>query len=284
MHNMPKRFVGDRLIVAFYLLLLTHLSIRATPVEIPLDSYIGSHRVIRAKMNGQDGVFLFDSGGGITNVTPEFAQKIGRKPWGKIVGFRMTGQRIEMARCDDVTFEIGGDTERLSVIGVFDLMSLIPPGAPKVDGMIALDAFANRIVTIALANNRVIIDTEDTLAERIKHASEEPVRLVRDAQGIALTVDAAVKTRQGLVWMELDTGNAGNIVVADWLADEFGIDPGKKEAQSIRFQLANGTYAEGQVRTRDLILDGNLGLQFLKNWIVTLDLPHVRAWFAPAQP
>lgn len=283
MHIKPSRFLGDRLIVAFYLLLLTNLSVRATSVEISLDSYIGSHRVIRAKMNGQDGVFLFDSGGGITNITPEFAQKIGRKPWGKIVGFRMTGQRVDMARCDDVTFEIGEHTERLSIIGVFDLMSLIPPGAPKVDGMIGLDAFANNIVTIALANNRLIIETADTLAERVKHTSEEPVRLVRDAQGVALTLDAAVKTTRGPVWMELDTGNDGNIVVADWLADEFGIEPGKKEAQSIKFQLANGIYGEGPVWTHDLIMDGNLGSQFLKNWIVTLDLPHARAWFAPAQ-
>jgi hypothetical protein len=280
----PSRFVGDRLIVAFYLLLLTNLSVRATSVEISLDSYIGSHRVIRAKMNGQDGVFLFDSGGGITNITPEFAQKIGRKPWGKIVGFRMTGQRIDMARCDDVTLEIDQNTARLSIIGVFDLMSLIPPGAPKVDGMIGLDAFANEIVSIALAKNRVIIETADTLAERVKHASEEPVRLVRDAQGVALTLDAAVKTTRGPVWMELDTGNYRNIVVADWLADEFGIDPGKKESHSIKFQLVIGIDGEGQAWTHDLIMDGNLGSQFLKNWIVTLDLPHARAWFAPAQP
>jgi len=280
----PTRSLGDRLILAFYLLLLTNLPIRATSVEVALNSYLGSQRVIRAKMNGQEGVFLFDSGGGITNITPEFAQKIGRKPWGKIVGFRMTGQRIEMARCDDVTLEIGDNTQRLPIIGVFDLMSLIPPDAPKVDGMIGLDAFANNIVTIALANNRLIIETAETLAERIKHAAEEPVRLVRDAEGIALTLDAAVKTSRGSVWMELDTGNDGTIVVADWLADEFGIDPGKKEAQSIRFQLANGIYGEGPVRIHDLIMDGNLGSQFLKNWIVTVDLPQARAWFAPAQP
>jgi aspartyl protease len=261
----PSRFAGDSLIVAVYLLLLTNLPVRATSTEVSLDNYLGSQRVIRAKMNGQDGVFLFDSGGGVTNITPEFAQKIGRKPWGKIVGFRMTGQRVDMARCDDVTLEIGEHTERLSIVGVFDLMSLIPPGAPKVDGLIGLDAFANNILTIALASNRLNIETADSFAERIKYASEEPVRLVRDAEGIALTLDAAVQSTRGSLWMELDTGNDGNIVVADWLADEFGIDPGKKEAQSINFRLANGIYGEGPARTRDLIMDGNLGSQFLKN-------------------
>ena len=278
------RFGVDLLVLAFYVLLLANLRATETPLVIPLESYGGSHKVIHAKINGREGVFLFDSGGGFTNVTPEFAEEIGRKPWGKIVGFRMTGQRIDMARCDDVTLEIAGNSEQLSIIGIFDLMSLIPPGAPKLDGMIGLDAFANKILTIELANNRLIIETPDSFAERVKGATEEALRVVRDAEGVALTLDAAVKTANGTAWMELDTGNDGNIVVAEWLAGEFGLDPEKKEDQLIKFQLANGVKGEGLGRVRDLILDGNLGSQFLKNWIVTFDLPHGRAWFAPAQP
>jgi hypothetical protein len=108
--------------------------------------------------------------------------------------------------------------------------------------------------------------------------------VVRDAEGLALTVDAAVKTANGTAWMELDSGSDGDMVVADWLADEFGLDPKKKDAQPIRFQLANGLKGEGRGHARNLIVDGNLGSPFLRNWIVTFDLPRGRAWFSPTQP
>src|ERR1700678_3889767 len=274
----------DVLILAFFVLFLTSLRAAETPPVVPLESYGESQKIIHAKINGREGTFFFDSGGGITNVTPKFAEEIGRKPWGKIVGFRMTGQRVDMARCDDVTLEIAGMRVHLPIIGIFDLMSLLPTGASKLDGMIGLDAFANKSISIDLANQRIVIETPESLAARINGATEEPVRLVRDAEGLALTVDAAVKTANGTAWMELDTGNDGGMFVADWLADELGLDPKKKDAQPIKFQLANGLKGEGRGRALDLIMDGNLGSPILRNWIVTFDLPHGRAWFSPTQP
>jgi hypothetical protein len=278
------RLVPEFLILAFFTLFLTSLRAAEAPLAVPLESYGGSQKIIHAKINGREGVFLFDSGGGVINVTPEFAENIGRKPWGKIVGFRMTGQRLDMARCDDVILEIAGIREHLPIIGVFDLMSLLPPEAPKLDGVIGLDAFANKSISIDLANSRIVIETPESLAARINGATEEPVRVVRDAEGLALTLDAAVKTANGIAWMELDTGSDGDIVVADWLADEFGLDPGKKNAQPVKIQLANGLKGEGRGRAHDLIMDGNLGSPFLRNWIVTFDLPHGRAWFSPTKP
>jgi hypothetical protein len=278
------RLVPEFLILAFFTLFLTSLRAAEAPLVVSLESYGGSQKIIHAKINGREGTFLFDSGGGVTNVTPEFAENISRKPWGKIVGFRMTGQRLDMARCDDVILEIAGMREHLPIIGVFDLMSLLPPGAPKLDGVIGLDAFANKSISIDLANSRIFIETPESLAARINGATEEPVRVVRDAEGLALTLDAAVKTANGTAWMELDTGSDGDIVVADWLATEFGLDPGKKDAQPIKFQLANGLKGKGRGRARDLIMDGNLGSPVLRNWIVTFDLPHGRAWFSPTQP
>ena len=282
MHNKLAGFGVGFLTVAFSVSLLASLRGAEMPLVIGLETYGGSQKVIHAKINGREGVFLFDSGGGVSNITPEFAALICRKPWGRIVGFRMTGQRIDMARCDAVSLEIAGNPLHLSVIGIFDLMSLVPPGAPKLDGMIGLDAFANKTITIELANNRLIVETPESLTERAKAATEEPVRMVRDAQGVALTVDAAVKTANGTAWMELDTGNDGNIAVADWLAAEYGLEPGKKAAQAIKFQLANGIKGEGLGWSGDLIMDGNLGSQFLRSWLVTFDLSGGRAWFAPA--
>jgi hypothetical protein len=271
-------------ILAWLFLFSNGLRGAETPQVVPLESYGESQKVIHAKINDREGTFLFDSGGGVTTITPEFATEIGRKPWGKIVGFRMTGQRLDLARCDNVTLDLAGMREDLPIIGVFDLMSLLPPGASKLDGVICLDAFANKSITIDLANSRIFIETPESLAARIKAGTEEAVRMVRDSEGLALTMDAAVKTANGTAWMELDTGNDGDIVVADWLADEFGLDPTKRETRPIKFQLVNGITGQGSGHARDLIMDGNLGSQVLRNWIVTFDLPHGRAWLLPKQP
>src|ERR1700693_3581832 len=173
------RLVPGFLILGFFILFSTSLRAAEAPLVVPLESYGESQKIIRAKINGREGAFLFDSGGGVTTVTPEFAKEIGRKPWGKIVGFRMTGQRLDMGRCDDVMLEIAGIREHLPIIAVFDLMSLLPPGASKLDGMIGLDAFANKSISIDLANQRIVIETPESLAARINRATEEAVRVVR---------------------------------------------------------------------------------------------------------
>lgn len=44
----------------------------------------GTHMMtVRATVNGQQGLFLFDTGGGITYVDPAFAGKTGCEPWGQ---------------------------------------------------------------------------------------------------------------------------------------------------------------------------------------------------------
>ena len=105
--------------------------------------------------------------------------------------------------------------------------------------------------------------------------------MVRDAEGIALAVDGAVRTPEGLAWMELDSGNGGSLVLANHIAPLLGLRPDMATPELAHFELVNGIAVEGTTRTRDLIMDGNIGAQFLNNWILTLDLEHGRAWLSP---
>jgi hypothetical protein len=108
-----------------------------------------------------------------------------------------------------------------------------------------------------------------------------PIRIVRDVEGIALSIDGAVRTPQGL-GMELDTGNGGSIVVANHIAPLIGLKPDISTPVPAHFSLANGVPVEGMTRTRDLIMDGNIGAQFLNNWVMTVDLQEGRAWLSRA--
>ena len=254
----------------------------AHPVILPLNDYLAEQKNLRASVNGHEGLFLFDTGEGVSTITPAFAKRIGCEPWGRVTGFRMTGERIDFPRCDNVRFKIAGMHLTAPIAGVFNIMALLPKGVPELDGSLGLDIFAGRVITIEPLAHRIVIETPQSLAARTRHATEIPARLVRDAEGVALAVDAGVPTPKGLAWMELDTGNGGSLAIGKHLAPLFGLRTDGKMPQTVSFMLAGGIRVSGKVRTLDLIMDGNIGARFLRNWNLTLDLAHGRVWLAPA--
>ena len=255
----------------------------ARAAAIPLEAYLAGQSAVRATVNGQPGLFLFDTGEGVSTISPAFAAKIGCSPWGQVTGFRMTGERIDFARCDGLVFQAAGQRMTAPIAGVFDIMSLLPKDVPPLDGSLGLDLFAGRVITIEPHAHRIVIETPASLARRIRTAKPVPARLVRDAEGVALAMDAGVRTPKGLAWMELDTGNGGTIAVARHIAPLFGLDPDQKGPRSATLFLADGVQFTGRVRTPDLIMDGNIGEAFLKDWNLTLDLARGQAWLAPAR-
>jgi hypothetical protein len=234
---------------------------------------------LRAFVRGHEGTFMFDTGGGISYVSPAFAQTIGCRPWGQITGFTLVGQRLDMPRCDGLSFEIQGHRFGAPTSGVFDIMKFMPPNVPQIDGSVALDIFAGSALTLSLAQRKLTVESASSLAARMKAGKEVPVRFVREAGGASLAVYVAVPTDGGMAWMELDSGNGGANVVGKHLATLLKLDPNKNEPQRASFMLAGGVPVEGLVRVNEkLIMDGNIGTRFLIDWDVTLDLAKGRAW------
>jgi Aspartyl protease len=254
----------------------------ATPVTIPLQPYVEGLYTVQLAVNGQTGTFLFDTGEGVSVVSPDFAARLHCEPWGQITGFRFSGDRLDAPHCDQLTFQIGATRLAAPVAGVIDIMSLVGANAPHVDGAVGLDLFAGRAVSI-VPHQAIIVETPESLRRRLAHARELPVRLVRDAQGASLTVDGAVTTPKGTAWMELDTGNTSGNLVANHIAPLVGLPA--DQAQSPvpgRLTLANGIAVEGGFRTGNYIMDGNLGAAFLSRWVLTFDLREGRAWLSPS--
>jgi len=238
---------------------------------------------VRAKVRDHEGLFIFDTGGGVSYLSPAFAQSVGCKPWGQITGFMLTGHRLDMPRCDGFSFEIQDQHFAAPIFGVYDLMKFMPPDVPRIDGSIGLDVLAGRAITLSLTQKTLIVESAASLAARIKHSKEVPIRLVRDAGGVALAVEVAVPTAEGMAWMELDSGNGGATVIGKHLAPLLKMDSSKKEPQPASFQIAGGIPVEGMARVNEtLIMDGNIGTRFMLKWDLTLDLAKGRAWLAPA--
>lgn len=248
------------------------------PVTIALEPYLGVLWSFEAKVDGVSRRFLIDTAGGLTAITPAAAQAIGCQPWGRITGHRMRGDRVDLERCDGVRFEAAGVALAPPTVGVFDFAKLLPPNAPPLDGSVALDAFAGRAVTLELGAQRLVIETAASLKARIKGAAEVPVRFARDAGGLALTPFVPVPTPKGAVWMELDSGSNGAVVVAQHNAALFGLNRDSKDRQPIAMSVQDGPKIDAQALVMDLVIDGNIGVPVLKDWVVTLDLANERAW------
>ena len=252
---------------------------------IDLESHPGGTYMmtVNAVVNGHQGRFLFDTAGGISYISPAFARQIGCEPWGQLSGYVLTGQRLDMQRCENVAFDVAGRHLALPTVGTYDIGQFMPPNTPRIDGSIGFDAFAGQAVTLSIASKKLTVESPSSLKGRQKNGKEIKVRLVRELEGLALAAVAAVRTNKGLAWMELDSGNGGANVIGKHLAAIFGLEPDKKEPQNGTIKLENGIDVPGPFRVNPtLIMDGNIGTRFMINYELTFDLATGRAWLAPA--
>jgi hypothetical protein len=237
---------------------------------------------LRAVVGGQPRRYLFDTGAGLSFVSPETARAAGCTPWGRLSGFNMFGTRIDAPRCDDVAFDAGGVRLRAPVAGVVAMAALSASDA-DLDGIVGLDLFAGRAITLDLARGRLVLESDASLAARTRGATPLPIRVNREVAGRALSVFAGVPSAQGTLWMELDSGNGGTVLVSRPVARALGLDSAVKERQTADFAVAAGVRVRTEhAYTPDMIMDGNLGMPFLRAWVVTLDLRAGRGWIAPA--
>jgi hypothetical protein len=250
---------------------------------IPLEVFAGKQFTVQATVGGAQRRFLFDTGEGVTMISPAVARAIGCAPWGNVTAFRMTGERLDVPRCDNVAFGLNGRRLVAPTTIVFDL-SKIDEQTASLDGAVGLDLFADRIITIRFASREVIVETPASAAARVRRAVAVPIRLSRPGEGAALDVNIGVDTPRGRAWMELDSGNAGpTIFVSPWIAPLLGLRTDTREAQPVTARIAPGLVFSGQARVfPDMIMDGNIGMQLMGRRDLTLDLRTGRAWVARA--
>jgi len=235
---------------------------------------------VRVEIGGKERLFQFDTGGGNTFMSPEIAKEIACEKGARVVGFRMTGDKLEAPRCDDVPLTIGGHRFTVPTAGVYQVGEFNAKGV-TVDGLLALDIFDGKTITIDPAGLRLIVETPQSAAARIRGATELPIRLIHEMGGYAVTVDIQVPSKVGHLGFEIDTGNGGTLLIAKPYAAMFGFDPDKGPRIG-SFPIGKGIVASGFVMPAGITLDGNLGMPFLKNYVVTIDLAKGRLWLKPS--
>jgi hypothetical protein len=268
-------------IAAIGLVATSHAEAPAPALVIPLKSYLGAIPSMEVQLGGKPSTVLLDTAGGLTVFMPSGVAKAGCEPWGRVTGTRMRGDRLELPRCDNVVAQVEGRALSIPEAGVWDFSKMLPKDAPPLDGSVALDAFAGKLITLDLSGNRLIVETPASAHARTAHAVEVPMRLAREVGGASLTPMMAIQTPKGKLWFELDCGSDADIMVNRAVADVLGLDPSSKKDQPLGVALAPGLPVKGSAQVLDLVVDGNIGAPVLRQWVITMDLAHERLWVSP---
>lgn len=260
----------------------TRIEAKDKQVEIKLDhEKLGKTPTVEVVVNGKQRTFYFDSGGGISAISPALAAEIGCEPFGAMTAYNAGGMKFSVKRCEDVALNLNGFTVKRDV-AVFNPMDFFPNAKGQIDGSIALDAFDNQALTMDLAGNRLIVETEKSLKDRTKQMSLLTARTSREAGGATLDIFIATTTPNGKIWMLADTGNTNKMLFTPSAQKQLGInfdgEKGEKIIKPIKINLINLGEIEMDSREREMIYDGMLNYDLLAKLMLTADFKTGRIW------
>jgi hypothetical protein len=157
--NRSKIVTINRLIFSIFLLIST--SIAEAQNSVPFQLTTEGHIIVKAKVNGVVGNFVFDTGAGLTLITKGFAYKIEKlhKEQAGYTSFRGTGEQLNVDLYDAETLAIGALIEHHPILTVFDI------DLDSFDGLISLKSFKDQPFTIDYINKKIIFETNKSIAE-----------------------------------------------------------------------------------------------------------------------
>jgi hypothetical protein len=241
----------------------------AKAATLALQPYFRELKTVHVSTAGLALTMLLDTGGGATLITPDAARQIGCTPFGRDVGHRMTGEAVEFQRCESLELAAGTWRRRIEPVAVFDVNRLLPPELPKLDGLLALDAFQGEVVTLDWRAGTLTVRAPDD-ARAALEASGVPVRIATGEAGRFYSVMLPVTASRGRLWFLLDSGNIRGTLVARHVVRDGRLEIGQNGGASVKI----GSRPAVSLRTEaaDLDIDGALGTAYLLQGPVTLDL------------
>jgi hypothetical protein len=256
----------------------------AEPVTIPFIRGAGHLRTIKVRVGQDSADYLFDTGGGVTVISPQDSALLGCTPGGRAFGVRLTGEVLSGRTCANVTVGVG-PLQVTTDAGVMDLAKLVGPGAPKVRGLVSLNAFEGRALTLDLAHERMIVETPTSLAARVRQMTPVPMRLATGEHGGQLTVYVGLRARNGaMLWFEWDSENNASTLVSPEALALLGGDSTSRMTD-LPITLAPALDAVIPMMTKgNMIHDGVLSAGFMERATWTVDLAHGKLWVGPIAP
>ena len=248
------------------------------PVTVTLTPYVSRLVTVETIVGNDTLQLLLDTGGGETVIGPHIAKRIGCNPTGRKIGFRMSGEQVVFQYCQDVALVIGGKTFHHDEIGVWDIQSVLPENLPPVDGILSLKTFGNQPFTLDLSSKSIILETPKSLANRIKKMNLLKSRIATGPDGSELDVFLHGGFKQN-GWFLLDSGNLDATIVSEGYADSNMMDSNKDSGvNEAEFSLEGLPSNLIRYRAKNIIYDGALSEEFMREYIFTFDLSSNSIW------
>lgn len=262
-----------------FLVFIIHSTYSQT--EIDLDDYFRTLKSIKVEIEGKTYTFLFDTGGGISLISPAIASEINKSGYGNFVGFRMSGEKIETKLCDSVFIKIGENEFFHPYIGIFDIMRILPEGFKRVDGLISLKTFENEKISLNFKENKLILETEKSLYKRIEKMTLVASRFANGSSGMELNIFTGILFKDHYWWFLFDTGNIAQAKISDTTAKEWGIMPKNERDTSdigeFVFVMAGDSISAPTIIDH-IIYDGALSFDLIQQSDFTISFKEEKIW------
>jgi len=261
-------------------ILATQLAYAFSQDVLPLVKYAGTMKKLDVLIGGTTYPFLFDSGGGDTIVTPELAALKCKKIYGKGVGYRMHGEMITYQKCDMEPMKVGATEFPPQTAAIFDIMSLFPPQAPKIYGMLSLKSFNDNIISLDLPAGTLTIETRKSAKKKQKHMTLLESRFSTGLSGNEQTILLGIRRNGVPYWFLFDTGNGHHPLISPRTAYDWGLqqDP-VSTGTTHRTELSFGTRAETfDFDADDVIYDGVLNFDIISKRAYLIDFANKQIW------
>ena len=251
------------------------------PVMVTLNPYVGRLVTAKAVVGADTLQLLLDTGGGETFIIPDVARRLGCKPSGRGIGYRMNGEPVTSQYCYNITLTIGEISFHHEMIGVWDINSVLPEELPPLDGLLSLKTFQNQPFTLDLASKCLTLETKYSLDDRVRNMTRLKSRIATGPSGSEMTIFLHGKLRE-YGWFLLDSGNLDVVLVSPHLDFNRPIDSTKtSDVWEAELNISNLSPKSTRCRTKDIIYDGALSEEFMSDWIFTFDLSSNAVWVTP---
>ncbi len=252
-----------------------------TQDTIYLENYVGDLKKVIVTIESNSYNFLFDTGGGETFISPEIAKSLGKTIYGNSAGFRMSGEMIKYRKTDSVSFNVYRTTIFHSTIGILDIMSLLPKGFSKLDGVLSLKSFHDKILTLDLANNRIILETTSSYGKLIKNKIALQSRFANGPDGNEMIIFLGIHKQKHLYWFLFDSGNIGELLLSRHTAYEWGLESDTvsqwKQLGPLNINIGVKQFTS-EAASKDIIYDGSLNFAILSKSTFIINFSQKQVW------
>lgn len=232
--------------------------------------------------------FILDTGSGLTLISSSICKKIECQILGLHMGKRMSGQQIGVPLTKVPSLAVAGHRVADVTSGVFDLAQ---PGMQKIAGFLSLDYFRKIPFTIDYKHQQIRLEDDESLKAIKSAGAIVPITVKRDGDSTDVFMPLELPDHT-VISVEVDTGSQ-DLILNEKFISEVGLkkrDLSRKTGRDetghtyvryfgeipgvVRLPSQPDYGQEGvRVMFQNIIYDGLVGQHFLRDFLVTFDLP-----------